>query len=72
MNEKLQQLATDYGFASTFDMLESAMFDSVCPAICTSEDCNYTCDMEPDQRNGYCEACGNNSVVSCLVLAGII
>jgi len=28
--------------------------------------------MEPDQTQGYCEGCGENSVVASLILAGII
>jgi hypothetical protein len=37
-----------------------------------TEGCNYTAKMEPDQTEGYCEACGGNTVVSALVLAGFI
>ena len=37
-----------------------------------TEGCDYTTEMEPDQEEGYCEACGGNTVVSALVLAGII
>jgi len=46
------------------------MNDSTVPAICTN--CDATSYMEPDQEKGFCENCGNNSVVSCLVLAGLI
>ena len=35
-------------------------------------DCSYITEMEPDQDRGYCEACGGNTVVSALVLAGLI
>ena len=34
--------------------------------------CDYTTGMEPDQDEGYCEACGGNTVTSALVLAGLI
>ena len=37
-----------------------------------TEGCDYTTEMEPDQEKGYCEACGGNTVVSVLVLAGLI
>ena len=33
---------------------------------------NYTAEMEPDQEQGYCESCSTNTVVSALVLAGLI
>lgn len=69
---KLEQLSNDYGFEDIMDMLEAAMMDGVCPAICMNPGCNYTTDMEPDQSRGWCEECGTNSVKSALVLAGII
>jgi hypothetical protein len=47
------------------------MCDSVCPAICMTEGCDCTTEMEPDQTEGYCEACGGNTVVSAFVLAGM-
>jgi len=42
------------------------------PAICTNEGCDYSTDMEPDQDRGWCDECETNSVVSALILAGII
>jgi len=35
-------------------------------------ECNNTADMEPDQDQGFCEACGGKTIVSALVLAGLI
>ena len=67
---KLETLRAAEGFESIEKMLEAATFDSVSPAICTN--CDYTCEMEPDQDRGYCEGCGGNTVVSALILAGII
>jgi hypothetical protein len=58
------------GLDSVEAMIEATVFDSVSPAICTI--CGYTAEMEPDQDRGYCESCGANTVVSALVLAGII
>ena len=46
--------------------------DSVSPAICMNEGCEYTAEMEPDQDRGFCEVCETNTMVSALVLAGII
>ena len=37
-----------------------------------TEGCDYTTEMESDQDAGYCEACGGNTMVSALVLAGLI
>jgi hypothetical protein len=35
-------------------------------------DCNFTCEMEPDQDAGYCEECHTNSMHSALILAELI
>jgi hypothetical protein len=69
---KLNKLCEIEGFQSLDDLLSASMFDSVCPAICMADGCDYTTEMEPDQRRGYCEACGGNTVTSALVLAGLI
>lgn len=69
---KLNQLVADFGFATHEEMAESALCDSVAPAICVNPDCDYSTDMEPDQTAGYCEACGTRTVVSGLVLLGVI
>ena len=70
---KLRQLQESAGFESIEDMCAATITDAVAPGICMSEDCDYTTDsIEPDQRRGYCEACGKNTIVSCLVLAGFI
>jgi hypothetical protein len=69
---KLMKLSEVEGFNSLDDLLQAAATDSVCPAICMTEGCDYTTEMEPDQDQGYCEACGGNTVTSALVLAGFI
>ena len=69
---KLMKLCDAAGFNCIDDLLSASIFDSLCPAICMAEGCDYTTLMEPDQTEGYCEACGGNTVVSALVLAGII
>lgn len=68
--ELLQELCGVYGYESVMDMLEAASFDSICPAICPT--CLSTEDMEPDQYRGWCGECEKNTMVSALVLAGII
>jgi hypothetical protein len=67
---KLEKLRAAEGFESVEAMLEAATFDGVSPAICTN--CDYTCEMEPDQDRGWCENCGQNTVVSALILVGLI
>ncbi len=51
------------------------MADSVAPAICcnpNNPECDYTAEMEPDQTQGWCEVCERGTLVSGLVLGGII
>jgi hypothetical protein len=67
---RLLELCEVAGFKTPLDLLQSSMADSVCPAICM--ECGHTTAMEKDQREGYCESCGKNKVVSGLVLADLI
>jgi hypothetical protein len=69
---KLMKLCDAEGFQCLDDLLAVVATDSVCPAICMTEGCDHTAEMEPDQDQGYCEACGGNTVTSALVLAGLI
>ena len=69
---KLMKLCDAAEFNCIADLLSASITDSVCPAICMTEGCDYTTEMEPDQTEGYCEACGGNTVVSALVLADLI
>ena len=70
--EKLIKLCEAEGFASIDDLCESAVMDGLCPAICMTEGCDHIAEMEPYQHEGYCEACGSNTLCSALVLAGMI
>jgi hypothetical protein len=69
---KLMKLCDIEGFDSLDDLLQAAVTDSVCPAICMTEGCDYTTEMEPDQDRGFYEVCGGQTVTSALVLAGLI
>lgn len=71
-NELLQALADDGGYDDTTSLLEDAVFESVVPAICTDDNCGLIQESEPDARANYCEECGQNTVKSCLVIAGVI
>ena len=70
--QKLEVLAEAEGFDSVYAMLEKATYDSIASAICVNDRCDYTIDMEPDQREGWCETCETNTVQSCLILAEIL
>ena len=69
---KLQKLAEIEGFDTVDAMIEARVCDSVVPAICMNDDCDYTTGMEGDQDRGWCEVCETNTVKSCLLLAGLI
>ena len=66
----LHRAADEFGYDSIHDMFEAAVFDGTSPAICPI--CGYTTDYEPDCTEGWCEICDANTVVSVLVLGGII
>ena len=70
--DKLRSLVEAEGYGSLEKLLEAAVTDSVCPAICTTPGWSYTCEMEPDQDRGWCEVCGQNTMQSALVLAELI
>ena len=70
--KKLIRLCQIEGYENVHDLVQAVALDSVCPAICMTEGCEYTADMEPDQEEGYCESCGGNTMVSALILAGFI
>jgi hypothetical protein len=67
---RLLELCEAEGFQNIDELLEASICDSVCRAICM--ECGCTAEMEPDQRAVYCEQCGQNKVVSCLILVGLI
>ena len=72
---KLKRLCEIEGFPDENALFASAISDSVCPAICCNPDnpsCDNTAEMEPDQDRGWCEMCERGTLVSGLVLGGII
>ena len=69
---KLATLAESEGYADPDALIEAAVHDSVSPGICSRPGCSYTTEVEPDQRRGWCEACGTGTVQSALVLAALI
>jgi hypothetical protein len=70
--DKLQQLVRDYGYSDVLEMCEDIITDSVSPGICMVDGCDYSTDVEPDQARGWCEVCEATTVMSGLMLAGLI
>ena len=72
---KLTRLCAIEGFDDAGALFAAAVSDSVSPAICCNPDqpeCEYTAEMEPDQEAGWCEECKRGTLVSALVLGGLI
>ena len=73
--KKLAKLCEIEGFLDENELFAAAIADSVCPAICCNPEnpaCDYTTEMEPDQDRGWCEECQAGTMVSALVLSGLI
>jgi hypothetical protein len=68
---KLDDLAREWGM-KTSEFVEEYALETLVPGICMNPDCDYTTDVEPDQREGWCEECDTCSVRSGVVLAGLI
>ena len=68
---KLDQLASVWGMAVDA-LLRKYATDSLSPAICMNEECDFANELEPDCRAGWCEECRENSMKSAFVLAGLI
>jgi len=72
---KLAKLVAIEGFKDEADLFAAAASDSVGPAICCNPEnpeCDYTAEMEPDQDAGWCEMCGKGTLVSGLMLGGLM
>jgi hypothetical protein len=69
---KLAKLLEIEGYSNITELADAIVGDSVSPAICMNEDCNYTCEMGPDQDRGWCDECHTNTMKSALLLAGLI
>lgn len=55
------------------EFLESdEAMDSVVYGACSNPECEYTCEVEPDCRNGFCEECETQTVKSILVYLRMI
>jgi len=66
--EKLQTLAENEGYDESMQLVEENVVSSAPAGICVVDGCEYSTNVEPDQRQGYCESCGTNTVVSLIEL----
>jgi hypothetical protein len=72
--EKLAKLLAAEGYQDIAELAQEALLGSNAgtPSICMNDGCDYICEMEPDQEEGWCDECGTNSMMSGLVLAELI
>jgi hypothetical protein len=70
--KKLQTLVQSEGFTDPGDFGATFVMDGVVPGICMNDGCNEIYNYEPDQNAGWCESCKTQSVVSGLILMGVI
>ena len=73
-NQKLRTLLELEGYDpdDPMEALEDWTYDSTVPGICKNPNCDYIAHYESDQSRGWCEECSANTVVSGLILAGIM
>jgi hypothetical protein len=68
---KLTRLAELTGLPTKEALLNQYISDTIVPGICMNPGCDYTANVRADQREGYCELEGTQTVQSCLVIAGL-
>jgi hypothetical protein len=68
---KLDELADEWGL-TVGEFIERYALDDAVPGICMNPGCLYTAEVEPDQRQGWCEVCCTTTVRSGIVLARLI
>jgi hypothetical protein len=67
--DKLAELLEQEGYDTAEEFAEAALFSGTVTGICMAAECDYTTEVEPDQDEGYCEACDTQTVMSGLTLA---
>ena len=71
-NVKLTRLAQLEGFRTKEALLHIYVREITVPGICFQSDCDGVAEVARDERAGACPACDQNTVQSCLVIAGLI
>ena len=58
----------------TLEDFDDIVIDSVSPGICMNADCDYTTEVEPDSREGWCEECDTGTVMALteMIMDGIL
>lgn len=67
-----QEIVPSTRLGTIDDLFVLLVADNLCPAICMTEGCDHIAQLESDQEQGYCEKCSGNTMVSVLILAGLM
>jgi hypothetical protein len=69
---KLTRLAQLEGSRTIEALLQLYIRETTVPGICFRPDCDGVAEVARDERAGVCPTCGQNTIQSCLVIAGLI
>ncbi len=59
---KIQKVMEVYGYTELDELLADFMMAGAVPGICQDPCCDNIEEYEPDQRNGYCNECGEKYI----------
>jgi len=68
----LENMAKRFGYSDAMEMLVEVGDDSVVPGLCRWANCDGMDEVECDCTDGVCPSCGEGSIQSCLIMAGMI
>lgn len=72
LKRKKVQILVDESGLDSLSLLEEYQLEGLVPCICMKPECDYWTELEPDQRAGWCEECDDTTLMSLLVLVGIL
>lgn len=70
--DKLTELLEAEGYTSLDEFILVNDTDERVPGICGNFACSFTKDVHRDERHGWCDRCGTESVTSGLVIAQML
>ena len=68
-DDKLAEICQLEDCEDLIELIDNGLEDT---AICMNVDCDYIETMEPDQTEGWCPECNENSMVAAMILGGLI
>jgi hypothetical protein len=67
---RLLKICEGWGYRDVPELVDRYLFKDTCPAICL--ECGSIVEKDADQRAGWCCHCDDDTMVSALVLAGLL